>query len=269
MNDYHEKKRKLEDSIKQMGSVLVAFSSGVDSTFLLKVAHGVLGEKAVAVTARADIYPIRETKEAESFCQKEGIRQIFVDFDALSVEGFCENPKNRCYLCKRTLFQTFGKIAQENGIPYILEGSNLDDEGDYRPGMLAVKELGIQSPLREARLTKAEIRLLSREMGLPTWSKPSCACLASRFAYGEKIDETKLARVAQAEQLLLDLGFSQVRVRVHGDIARIEITEEAFEVLLQPEMRRKIHNALTKLGFLYVTLDLGGYQMGSMNKMLK
>ena len=268
MDTPREKKQHLENYLRGLGSVAVAFSSGVDSTFLLKVAHDALGGKAIAVTARSRSFPARELNEAKAFCAANGIEQIVVETDELSIEGFRQNPKNRCYLCKRELFARFRDIAGERGLACVAEGSNMDDTGDYRPGLVAVAELGIKSPLREARLTKAEIRELSRELGLPTWDKPSFACLATRFVYGETITEEKLSMVERAEQRLLELGFRQVRVRIHGSMARIEVEPGQFEKLLRPETASRIDRYFRELGFLYVTLDLGGYQMGSMNKAL-
>ena len=188
--------------------------------------------------------------------------------EELDIEGFRQNPKNRCYLCKHELFEKILEIANEYQINAVAEGSNMDDNGDYRPGLVAVAELGIKSPLREALLNKKEIRTLSKEMGLPTWDKQSFACLSSRFVYGETISEEKLGMVDKAEQLLLDLGFHQVRVRIHGDIARIEVLPDEIESLVSGENREKIYSYLKQLGFSYVTLDLGGYRMGSMNETL-
>ncbi len=264
-----EKLKRLTEYLRGLKSVAVAFSGGVDSTFLLSVAHEVLGDQAVAVTASSCSFPKRELKEAEAFCKKEGIRHFVCESEELEIEGFSQNPKNRCYLCKRELFEKIRTIADKNGIEAIAEGSNLDDDGDYRPGLQAVAELGIKSPLRACRLTKADIRALSRERGLPTWNKQSFACLSSRFVYGESITREKLAMVDQAEQLLLDLGFYQVRVRIHGMIARIEVQPQEFERLIRPEIREAITDKLTALGFTYVTMDLKGYRTGSMNETLR
>ena len=262
----NEKQEKLKEYLQQQGSVVVAFSGGVDSTYLLKVAHDVLGDKCVAVTASSCSFPERELNEAKAFCEANGIRHIIVRSEELEIDGFRHNPKNRCYLCKRELFEKIWTIAREIGIGAVAEGSNTDDNGDYRPGLIAVKELGVLSPLRQVGLSKAEIRELSRELGLPTWNKQSFACLSSRFVYGEIINEERLSMVDKAEQLLLDEGFHQVRVRIHGTIARIEIEPKEFEELLH--IREKVCSAFRGYGFCYVTLDLGGYQTGSMNKTL-
>lgn len=264
-----EKKMEfLKQYLVNLGSAAIAFSSGVDSTFLLKTAHGVLGEHVIAVTAKSDSFPKRELEEAKAFCEKEGIRQVIFESRELEIEGFSQNPPNRCYLCKKAFLEKIKKIARENGMNYVIEGSNVDDEGDYRPGMQAVAELGIQSPLREAGLTKREIRLLSKELGLDTWEKPSFACLSSRFPYGETITKEKLAMVEQGEQLLLDLGFSQFRVRIHGRMARIEIVPEDFSRLIQEKIRSRITEQFREYGFTYVAMDLTGYRTGSMNEVL-
>lgn len=266
--DIQEKYQKLQQNLRDLGSVVVAFSSGVDSTFLLKVAHDVLGDKAIAVTASSCSFPEREQKEAIKFCEENGIKHIICKSEELDIEGFRQNPTNRCYLCKHELFEKIWSLAKENNIENVVEGSNTDDDGDYRPGLQAVKELGVKSPLREAELSKAEIRELSKQLGLPTWDKQSFACLSSRFVYGETIDETKLGMVDKAEQLLLDLGFHQVRVRIHGMLARIEVSPEELAKLIDPAVREQITKNLKEFGFTYVTMDLLGYRTGSMNEIL-
>ena len=265
----HDKYRVLQENLKALGSVAVAFSSGVDSTFLLKAAQEALGDKVIAVTASSCSFPKRELEEAKAFCEKNRIRQIIVESEELDIDGFRQNPKNRCYLCKHELFEKIWEIARENGMNAVAEGSNMDDNGDYRPGLIAVRELGVSSPLRQAELSKAEIRELSREMGLPTWDKQSFACLSSRFVYGETINEKKLGMVDKAEQLLLDMGFHQVRVRIHGNIARIEVLPEEIAKIVEEENRTKIASKLKEYGFDYVTLDLLGYRTGSMNETLE
>ena len=268
MNTIDEKYAKLQDYLSSLGSVAVAFSSGVDSTFLLRVAHDVLGDKVIAVTASSCSFPQRELQEAKKFCEQNGIRHIVCKSEELDIDGFRQNPKNRCYLCKHELFEKILDIAKEHGLAAVVEGSNTDDTGDYRPGLVAVKELGIKSPLREAELCKEEIRELSKRLGLPTWNKQSFACLSSRFVYGETISEEKLGMVDKAEQRLLDLGFHQVRVRIHDKMARIEIDPSEFSKILQADVASELNKYFIQLGFTYVTLDLGGYQTGSMNKTL-
>ncbi len=267
--NFNLKHEKLKAYLKELGSVAVAFSSGVDSTFLLKTAHDVLGDKAIAITASSNIFPQHEIKEAANFCKNENIRQVIFIVEALELDEFKNNPPNRCYICKRNIFTKIKEIAAKNNIAYVVEGSNMDDNGDYRPGMQAIAELDIKSPLRYAQLYKSEIRELSKKIGLPTWDKPSFACLASRFVYGETITEQKLAMVDKAEQLLIDKGFNQVRVRIHDKIARIEILPTDFERLIKPDLREEIVDNFKKYGFDYISLDLQGYRTGSMNEALK
>lgn len=259
-----QKADKLKSYLRELGRVAVAYSGGVDSTFLLKVAHDVLGDNVLALTAASKFIPRRELDETIKFCAENKIRQIIFEADVLNIAGVKENPVDRCYLCKRELFKNFLRLAEENKISIVVEGSNMDDTSDYRPGMKALAELGIKSPLQVAELYKSEIRELSREMNLPTWSKPSMACLASRFVYGETLTEKNLSMVEAAEEFLLQAGFKQFRVRVHGKIARIEILPEEFNRLLK--IREEISARFKALGFDYVTLDLQGYRTGSMNE---
>ncbi len=263
-----DKYEQLIEYIKSLESVAVAFSSGVDSTFLLYAAKEALGEKAIALTASSRSFPGRELKEAKDFCSEHGIEQVIVESEELKIEGFSHNPKNRCYLCKRELFEKFRAVAHERGIKEVLEGSNLDDNGDYRPGLIAVAELNIKSPLREIGFSKEQIRILSKYLGLPTWGKQSFACLSTRFPYGEEITEEKLQMIDRAEQLLLDLGFKQLRVRIHGKIARIELEPSEFGHFMEEKTRRYVHEEFRKIGFDYVALDILGYRTGSMNETL-
>ena len=308
-----EKYQDLQDYLKSLGRVAVAFSGGVDSTLLLKVAHDVLGDNCVAVTAKSKSFPERELNESNDFCLEEGIKHYYTNSEELDLPGFRQNPTNRCYLCKHELFEEIEKMAGEIfpelglneevvgksnsqddsaevdslgksdsqddsaevdnlGKVYICEGSNMDDNGDFRPGLKAIEELGVTSPLRHAGLYKEEIRELSKRLGLKTYRKQSFACLSSRFVYGETISDQKLRMVDRAEQFLLDLGFEQLRVRIHGEkefLARIEVPVDQIQRMASPEVRKKVNMRFHTLGFTYVTLDLAGYQTGSMNAGVK
>ncbi|MCR5785906.1 MAG: ATP-dependent sacrificial sulfur transferase LarE [Eubacterium sp.] len=268
MEELFLKYDELKGIISDLKSIAVAYSGGVDSTFLLHAANEALGENSVAIIAVSSLNPERETKEAVSFCEENNIKYVTLDFKALETEGFKENPPNKCYLCKKELFKNIVKEAEKLGMENIIEGSNKDDEGDYRPGMAALSELGIKSPLREAGFTKEEIRIISKSLGLFSWNKPSFACLASRIPYGELITEEKLLMIDKAENLLLSLGFNQFRVRMHSNLARIEVMPEQLGDILKDDIRLKIYEELKKLGFDYITLDLIGYRSGSLNETL-
>lgn len=264
-SDIRIKESALTERIKAAGKLAVAFSGGVDSTYLLYKAHEVLGDDAVAVTVKSQVLTSEDLSLTSYFCEKTGVKQTVISFDVFSVEEFAANPPDRCYYCKRKIFESIANAAEGY---VVADGSNVDDDGDYRPGIRALKELGIVSPLKEAGLTKNDIRLLSKEAGLPTWDKPSAACLASRFAYGEKITTEGLIRVANAEKFINDLGFSGIRVRVHGDIARIEAAPDDIALLTYERTRKEISAELKRLGFKYVTIDIDGYRTGSMNEVL-
>lgn len=266
-----EQKNKLNELRKiigELGSLAVGFSGGADSALLLAVAHEVLGERSLAVTAADASVPKREISEAKKFCEDRGIRHIIINTDPLSEESYRNNSSDRCYFCKRGIFSEIIKTAKENGIEYVAEGSNMDDLGDYRPGLKAIAELNVKSPLRDAGLNKSDIRMISKAMGLPTWNKPAYACLASRFVYGEQITEEKLYMIDRAEQFLIGLGFYEERVRMHGDLARIEVAADDIPRLASEEVRNKIYEEFRNIGFLFVTLDMKGYRTGSMNATL-
>jgi len=257
----------LKGILLSLNSVLVAYSGGVDSTLLLKAARDTLGEKAWAVTVKSKVHPQREVEEALQVARGMGVEPLVVELSVLDHPAFVANPPERCYHCKSLIFARLKEIAREQGLAWVVEGSNRDDLGDYRPGRHALEELGVRSPLLEAGLTKAEIRSLSRYLGLPTWDRPSLACLASRFPYGTALDAAALKQVEQAEAFLGELGFGQRRVRHHGDVARLEIEAEDWPTLL--ENRQRIVARLHELGYTYVAVDLAGYRTGSMNEALE
>lgn len=267
-SDLMDRHESLRSWFEKRDGVAVAFSAGVDSTYLLKVAHDVLGDRAVAYTALSVANPTRESDAAAAFCAQHGIRQVTFAVDELSLEGFDHNPVDRCYRCKGLLFDQIVRLASEDGFDILVEGSNVDDLGDYRPGRRALEERGVASPLMECGFTKQDIRAISRALDLPTWDKPSFACLFSRFAYGDLLTVEKLRMVDAAEQFLLDKGFKTVRVRVAEGAARIEVAPDDIARLAESPLREEISQTLKGLGFTYVSLDLQGYRTGSMNETL-
>lgn len=265
MKTVQKKLVRLQEILRAAGSVLVAFSGGVDSTFLLRVAVDTLGSRAVALTIDSPFSPSGELAGAKALAERVGARHLVLEMDPLSLPELAANPRERCYLCKVELMKRCLLIADAEGLAVVVEGSNLDDLADYRPGKRALEELGIRSPMLEAGMDKGDIRSLSREYGLPTWDKPSMACLASRFPYGMEITLERLAMVRAAEDHLASMGFRVYRVRHHGEIARIELPPADLPRLLDDNLRRETSEAFRKIGFRYVTVDLEGYRSGSMN----
>jgi len=267
--DLSTRLNSLKNELKTMGSAAVAFSGGVDSTFLLKVAGEVLGSNVLAVTLKSPSFPKREIDAAINIAGQFNVKHLIIESREFENPDFIKNDSLRCYYCKN---EEFGKIideAQKHGIASVIDGQNYDDISDYRPGAKAARELGVTSPLKNNRLTKEEIRQLSKEMGIFGWDRPSFACLASRIPYGTQISKSLLEKIGRLEDFLINEGFTQVRVRHHCEIARIEIVKEVFSMLFEKPLMNKVINEFKKAGYLYITLDLEGYRTGSMNIALK
>ena len=264
-----QKKDKLVKNLQDTGSLLVAFSGGVDSTFLLAVAHEALGEGVAAATSNSFIHPARETQDARDFARERGIHHVVFESREMDLPDFVSNSPERCYHCKKQIIQSLSGIAQELGLEHTAHGANVDDLKDYRPGARAASEAGVIAPLIDVGLGKDEIRFLSREMGLPAWDKPPMACLASRIPYGEPITIEKLKMIGDAEELLVEKGFRQFRVRHHGSVARIEVEGPEIQRITEPGLRKKLVEKFRQIGFRHISVDLEGYMSGSLNRGLE
>lgn len=264
-----ERYEKLRAILKEMGSVVIGFSGGVDSTFLSYTAHDVLGDQALAVTAVSPTLPESEERDARDMAASIGIRHLVVHSTEFSDPEFVKNPKNRCYICKKIRFTALVNLAKQEGFHWVVDGGNVDDLGDFRPGMKALEEMAdaVRSPMIEAGITKADIRALSQELGLRTWNKQSAACLASRIPYGVELTPQRLSMIDKAEQYIAPYITGSLRVRYHGDVARIEVREDEIPAILAH--RKDIVQALRRCGFTYVSLNLGGYEMGSLNEVIE
>jgi len=260
----------LKGKLAELGSAAVAFSGGVDSSVLLVIAKESLGDGVVAVTARSEVLPQRDLKDAVRMAEQLSVPHWILESEEMALANFLINGPDRCYICKRARYSAILEVLKARGVPVLLDGSNADDAKDYRPGNRAVRELGIRSPLQEVGLFKAEIRLLAEHFGLDCWDKPASACLASRIPYGSEITRDKLAQVERAEEFIRGLQVArQIRVRHHGDVARIEVEDSALTRLMEEQFRERIVEHLAGLGFRYITLDLGGYRMGSLNRAIE